>query len=423
MEGSKMFIEAGKKVSVSDLLKGIIIQSGNDASVAIAEYAGGTERGFVDLMNAYASSLNMNNTIFQNSTGLPDENHFSSAQDLAILTSNLITKFPDIYSFYKEKQFTFNDIKQLNRNKLLWRDDSSDGVKTGHTEAAGYCLVGSAKRGDMRLITVVAGSDSDNNRFLASQRLLEYGFRFFATQKVLNANQEYKKINIWGGAEKTLGLGVLEDVSLTLPRTNFKDLTVNYKYSNNIQAPIEVGQKIGTLEIISNDEIVFSTNLVALDNIKIGFKSIEGKNTTFLNGKNVEDAIRTMEVSNMVSPVAELSMVRRDLVRQQQEMGKDKSVVLDGRDIGTVVFPEAELKIFLTAEATIRAQRRFEELKAKDIDISLEEVIQNLNERDHIDSTRADSPLKQAKDAHLLDNSQLDLEASIDYVIQLIEAL
>ena len=268
MEGSRMFVEAGKKVSVSDLLKGIIIQSGNDASVAISEYVGGTERGFVDLMNAYASSLNMNNTIFQNSTGLPDDNHFSSAQDLAILTSNLITKFPDIYSFYKEKQFTFNDIKQLNRNKLLWRDDSSDGVKTGHTEAAGYCLVGSAKRGDMRLITVVAGSDSDNNRFLASQRLLEYGFRFFATQKVLNANQEYKKINIWGGIEKTLGLGVLEDVSITLPRTSFKDLTVNYNYSNNIQAPIEVGQQIGTLEIISNDEVVFSTNLVALDNIK-----------------------------------------------------------------------------------------------------------------------------------------------------------
>ena len=268
MEGSRMFVEAGKKVSVSDLLKGIIIQSGNDASVAISEYVGGTERGFVDLMNAYASSLNMNNTIFQNSTGLPDDNHFSSAQDLATLTSNLITKFPDIYSFYKEKQFTFNDIKQLNRNKLLWRDDSSDGVKTGHTEAAGYCLVGSAKRGDMRLITVVAGSDSDNNRFLASQRLLEYGFRFFATQKVLNANQEYKKINIWGGEEKTLGLGVLEDVSITLPRTSFKDLTVNYNYSNNIQAPIEVGQKIGTLEIISNDEIVFSTNLVALENIK-----------------------------------------------------------------------------------------------------------------------------------------------------------
>ena len=268
MEGSKMFIEAGKKVSVSDLLKGIIIQSGNDASVAIAEYAGGTERGFVDLMNAYAGSLSMNNTIFKNSTGLPDENHFSSAKDLATLTSDFIKKFPDIYSLYKEKQFTFNNIKQLNRNKLLWRDDSSDGVKTGHTEAAGYCLVGSAKRGDMRLITVVAGSDSDNNRFLASQRLLEYGFRFFATQKVLIANQEYKNINIWGGVKKSLGLGVLEDVSITLPRTSFKDLTVNYNYTNNIQAPIEIGQTIGTLEIVSNDEIVFSTELVALQSIK-----------------------------------------------------------------------------------------------------------------------------------------------------------
>jgi len=268
MEGSRMFIEAGKRVSVSDLLKGIIIQSGNDASVAIAEYVGGTERGFVDLMNAYAGSLSMNNTNFQNSTGLPAENHFSSAKDLAILTSNLITKFPEIYSFYKEKQFTFNEIKQLNRNKLLWRDDSSDGVKTGHTKAAGYCVVGSAKRGDMRLITVVAGSDSDNNRFMASQRLLEYGFRFFATQKILNANQEYKQINIWGGVEKTLGLGVLEDISITLPRASFKDLVVNYNYSNNIQAPIEIGQKIGTLEIVNNDEIVFSTDLVALQNIK-----------------------------------------------------------------------------------------------------------------------------------------------------------
>ena len=268
MEGSKMFIEAGKKVSVSDLLKGIIIQSGNDASVAIAEYAGGTERGFVDLMNSYAGSLGMNNTIFQNSTGLPDDNHFSSAKDLATLTSDFIKKFPDTYSLYKEKQFTFNNIKQLNRNKLLWRDDSSDGVKTGHTQAAGYCLVGSAKRGDMRLITVIAGSDSDNNRFLASQRLLEYGFRFFATQKVLNANEEYKSIKIWGGVEQSLGIGVLEDVSITLPRTSFKDLTVNYNYSNNIQAPINVGQTIGTIEIVSNQEVVFSTELVALKEIK-----------------------------------------------------------------------------------------------------------------------------------------------------------
>ena len=267
MEGSKMFIEAGKKVSISDLLKGIIIQSGNDASVAIAEYAGGTESGFVDLMNSYAASLGMDNTIFKNSTGLPDDNHFSSAKDLATLTSHFINKFPYEYSLYKEKQFTFNNIKQLNRNKLLWRDESSDGVKTGHTQSAGYCLVGSAQRGNMRLITVVAGSKSDNDRFLSSQRLLEYGFRFFATQKVLNANQEYKNITIWGGQEDRLSIGVLEDTSITLPRSSFKDLKVNYKYSNNLQAPILIGQKVGTLEITSGEEIVLVSELVALKDI------------------------------------------------------------------------------------------------------------------------------------------------------------
>ena len=267
MEGSKMFIEAGKKVSISDLLKGIIIQSGNDASVAIAEYAGGTESGFVDLMNSYAASLGMDNTIFKNSTGLPDDNHFSSAKDLATLTSHFINKFPYEYSLYKEKQFTFNNIKQLNRNKLLWRDESSDGVKTGHTQSAGYCLVGSAQRGDMRLITVIAGSKSDNDRFLSSQRLLEYGFRFFATQKVLNANQEYKNITIWGGQEDSLSIGVLEDTSITLPRSSFKDLKVNYKYSNNLQAPISIGQKVGTLEITSGEEVVLVSELVALKDI------------------------------------------------------------------------------------------------------------------------------------------------------------
>lgn len=161
----------------------------------------------------------------------------------------------------------------------------------------------------------------------------------------------------------------------------------------------------------------------ALKNIEISFKSLSGKNTTFLNGVNVEAEIRSMKVSNMVSPVAELSAVRRDLVRQQQEMGKRKSVVLDGRDIGTVVFPDAELKIFLTADADIRAQRRFDELKEKGLDIRMEDVISNLQERDRIDSTRTDSPLKQAEDAYLLDNSKLDLEASIKVVMDLIHKL
>ena len=268
MQGSKTFIEAGKRVKVSDLLKGIMIQSGNDASVAIAEYAGGTEDGFVDLMNAYAESLGMKNTSFKNSTGLPDSDHYSSAKDLANLTSNYINKFPDEYALYKEKQFTFNNIKQLNRNKLLWRDESADGVKTGHTSSAGYCLVGSAKRGGMRLITVVAGSKSDKDRFSDTQRLLEYGFRFFATQKVLSADQELKEISIWGGLADTLKIGVKKDISLTLPRTSFKDLKINYKHKNNLQAPIEIGDEVGSIEIVSNGEIVYTEKLEALESIE-----------------------------------------------------------------------------------------------------------------------------------------------------------
>ena len=268
MGGSKMFIEAGKRVSVEDLLKGVIIQSGNDASVALAEYSGGTEEGFVDLMNAYAQSLGMNNTAFVNSTGLPAEGHYSSAKDLAYLTSNFINKFPEIYSFYKEKSFEFNSIKQLNRNKLLWRDDSSDGVKTGHTESAGYCLVGSAKRGGMRLITVVAGSSSDKKRFDDTQRLLEYGFRFFSTQEVLKKDQVYKTVKVWGGQKSEAGLGVIANQILTLPRVDFKDLQINYIYKNNIQAPIKKGDVIGSIEIISNDSPVLVTDLVALDEVE-----------------------------------------------------------------------------------------------------------------------------------------------------------
>ena len=270
MGGSKMFIEVGKRVSVLDLLKGIMIQSGNDASVAIAEYVGGTEDGFVDLMNAYAGSIGMNSTYFANSTGLPSEGHLTSASDLAILTSKFITNFPDIYSLFKEKEFEYGGItgNKFNRNKLLWRDDTSDGVKTGHTSSAGFCLIGSAKRANMRLITVVAGSDSSNNSFSDTQRLLEYGFRFYATQKYFEINKEYTTSKVWGGKIDTLSLGVEEDISITLPRTSFKDIKVNYKVKNNIQAPITKGQEIGTLEIISNNEIVLTSSLIALEEVE-----------------------------------------------------------------------------------------------------------------------------------------------------------
>lgn len=270
MGGSKMFIEVDKRVSIFDLLKGIIIQSGNDAAVAIAEYVGGTEDGFVDLMNAYAASLGMNNTLFMNSTGLPNENHLTTAEDLAILTSNFITKFPEIYSLFKEKEFEYGGISsnKLNRNKLLWRDKTSDGVKTGYTSSAGYCLIGSAKRGNMRLITVVAGSDSANNSFSDTQRLLEYGFRFYATEKYFDVGKEYASAKVWGGKNDTISLGVENDISVTLPRTKFKDLKVNYVVKNNVQAPINKGDKIGTLELISDNNTVLISDLIALEDIE-----------------------------------------------------------------------------------------------------------------------------------------------------------
>ena len=266
--GSKMFIEAGKRISVRDLLYGIVIQSGNDATVAMAEYVAGSEEGFVDFMNAYASELGLSNTLFQNAVGWTDPNHFSSARDLANITKALINNFPDHYATYKEKEFTFGGIRQLNRNKLLWRDDSVDGVKTGHTESAGYCLISSAKRNDMRLIAVVAGSPSENDRLTASQRLLEYGFRFFATQKLIQKDEEVTSAKVWGGKADNVALGAKDDILLTLPRADFKNLKANYNFSNNIQAPISVGDVIGNIEFISNDQLVLSTPLVALEPVE-----------------------------------------------------------------------------------------------------------------------------------------------------------
>ena len=266
--GSKMFIEAGKRVSVRDLLSGIVIQSGNDATVAMAEYVSGSEEGFVDFMNAYASELGLSNTLFQNAVGWTDPNHFSSVNDLAQLTKALIANFPDHYATYKEKEFTFSDIRQLNRNKLLWRDDSVDGVKTGHTESAGYCLISSAKRNDMRLIAVVAGSPSENERLISSQRLLEYGFRFFATQKLISKDSEITTAKVWGGKMDEVALGTKEDILLTLPRSDFKNIKANYNFKNNIQAPISNGDVIGDIEFISDDRVVLSAPLVAVESVE-----------------------------------------------------------------------------------------------------------------------------------------------------------
>ena len=268
MEGSKMFIEQGKRVSVLDLLKGIIIQSGNDATVALAEYVGGTEDGFVDLMNSYAASMGLSNTLFQNSTGLPDGNHFSSAKDLATVTSLLINNFPETYSLYKEKYYTFNNIRQPNRNRLLWKDNSSDGVKTGHTESAGYCLISSAKRNDMRLIAVVAGAKSDKERFNDTQRLLEYGFRFYSTQEVIKKDNALKDVDVWGGKKNLVSLGAENNIKLTLPRTTFKNITISYDFQNNLRAPIKEGQTLGTLVIKDGEKTLHTENLVALNDVE-----------------------------------------------------------------------------------------------------------------------------------------------------------
>ena len=266
--GSKMFIEAGKKVSVKDLLSGIIIQSGNDATIAMAEYVAGSEEGFVDFMNAYASEMGLTNSLFQNSTGFSDPNHFSSAKDLAKLTQALINNFPDHYATYNEKEFTFSGIRQLNRNKLLWRDDSVDGVKTGHTDSAGFCLISSAQRNDMRLIAVVAGSESENERLTASQRLLEYGFRFYATQKLVSQEIKVTTAKVWGGKTDEVALGSTKDIYLTLPRSEFKNIKANYQFNNNLQAPIEIGQMIGSIEFTSNDRVVLSAPLVAIETVE-----------------------------------------------------------------------------------------------------------------------------------------------------------
>jgi D-alanyl-D-alanine carboxypeptidase (penicillin-binding protein 5/6) len=268
MEGSRMFIEAGKRVSFEDLIKGVVIQSGNDASVAIAEYLGGTEEGFVDIMNAYAQSLGLNNTLFENSTGLPSSNHFSSARDLSIISANLINNFPEHYALYKEKSFTFNDIRQLNRNRLLWRDESVDGIKTGHTESAGFCLISSAARGSMRLIAVVAGANSEDERFNASQRLLEYGFRFFVTQNLLESNEEVRSADVWGGKKNAVSLGLAKDLIVTVPRAELPSLKIDYTFNNNIEAPISKGDILGSLSVKSGDTVIANANLVALEEVE-----------------------------------------------------------------------------------------------------------------------------------------------------------
>jgi D-alanyl-D-alanine carboxypeptidase (penicillin-binding protein 5/6) len=280
--GSRMFIEVGTKVRLGDLLKGMIIQSGNDASVAIAEHIAGSEGTFAQLMNTHAHRLGMTHSHFVNSTGLPDPQHYTTARDIAKVSSATIREFPEWYAWYAEKQFTYNDIKQHNRNKLLWRDDSVDGVKTGHTEAAGYCLVASAERDGMRLISVVMGTGSENARAEESQALLSYGFRFYETHRPYQAGAELKRVRVWKGDRELLGLGLQDDLYLTIPRGAYDRLEAHMDLDTQLIAPVQEGQQVGSLRIDLDGNPVVSAPLVALNAVAEGGLWAEVKDTVLL---------------------------------------------------------------------------------------------------------------------------------------------
>jgi len=279
MTGSRMFIEVNKQVTVSELLEGIIIQSGNDASVALAEHISGDESVFAELMNQHARRLGMTNSHFVDATGLPDEQHYSSAYDMAILATALIHDYPDIYEIHSRKEFTFNGIKQLNRNRLLWLDNSVDGIKTGHTEEAGYCLVASALRDDMRLIAVVMGTESEKARASAVQALLNYGFRFYETRKLHNAGDILTTARVWKGAADNIGLGLKNDLYVTIARGQFDKLEKKFELPERIMAPVEAGTETGNMKFILADKEVMTIPLYAGETVLEGgfFKRMKDK--------------------------------------------------------------------------------------------------------------------------------------------------
>lgn len=267
MGGSKMFIREGTNVLLGDLLKGVIIQSGNDASIAIAEFIGGSEDGFAELMNQQAFLLGMNNSYFQNATGWPAEGHFSTARDMSKLAQALILRFPDHYGLYSEKEFTYNDITQPNRNGLLWRDRYVDGIKTGHTDEAGYCLVASAEKDGMRLISVVMNTKSVKAREQETQKLLSYGFRYFETHEIYPAAQVLTEARVWGGEQEQFSLGLAEPLVLTIPRGKKPELEAIMEIDREILAPVVEGQSYGVLKVKLDGELIQRRQLVAQSNI------------------------------------------------------------------------------------------------------------------------------------------------------------
>ncbi|MGD8909610.1 MAG: D-alanyl-D-alanine carboxypeptidase family protein, partial [Chromatiales bacterium] len=268
--GSRMFVEVGKRVKLEDLLKGMIIQSGNDACVALAEYIAGSEATFAELMNSHANRLGMTHTHFVNSTGLPHEDHYTTPADIAKAARATIREFPEYYQWYHNKSFIYNNIEQHNRNKLLWRDESVDGMKTGHTEAAGYCLVASALREGMRLVSVVMGTDSEEARAKASQSLLNYGFRFYETHQLYAAGEVLNRARIWKGEKEKLPLGLAQDLNVTIPRHQYQKLEAKMEVGPKIMAPVAQGQVLGQVHVTFEGEPIASADLIALKGIADG---------------------------------------------------------------------------------------------------------------------------------------------------------
>ncbi|WP_240616517.1 D-alanyl-D-alanine carboxypeptidase family protein [Marinobacter fuscus] len=269
-EGSRTFVREGTSVPVETLLKGVIIQSGNDASVALAEFIAGSEGAFVDIMNQQASLLGMENTHFENATGLPSGNHYSTAYDLALLARAIIQDYPENYPLYAQKHFTYNNIRQPNRNSLLWRDDSVDGLKTGHTEEAGYCLVASAKRDETRLIASVMGASSSQARAQEVQKMLNYGFRYYETERLFRAGQELVASRVWGGEANEVSVGMPDDVYVTIPRGARNKLESVVDLDSVIKAPIKVGTELGRVRVVMEGETLVDQPVLALTDVPEG---------------------------------------------------------------------------------------------------------------------------------------------------------
>lgn len=284
--GSRMFVKEGEEVSIEDLLKGIIVDSGNDACAALAEHLGGSEAGFAEIMNQQAQALGMKNSHFTDSTGLPDQNLYTTAKDLAILGRALINDFPEYYHWYKQKWFTYNGIRQPNRNRLLWRNSQVDGIKTGHTNEAGFCLVASSKRDNMRLLSVVLGSPGESVRADDSERLLNYGFRFFETHQLYKTGQTVADLPVYKGQTDKVPAGLLQNQYITIPAGQYQRLTIHTRVVEDLTAPVAKDAKIGEIAVEFDGKILAAYPLHALESIEEGSLYTRAKDSVRLMFKS-----------------------------------------------------------------------------------------------------------------------------------------